>query len=74
MDPLLEKLAGAVIAALLAGMGILWKESHKWQARFLNEQAKRLEDLRDHGRASEMFLIALKQKRRESSDRPPWSR
>lgn len=81
MDPLVEKLAGGIITALVAVIGVLWAENNKWRERFLGEQmkrledqAKRLEDLKEHGRTSEMFRRALERKRNEYSEPPPPSR
>lgn len=74
MDPLLEKLAGAVIGTLLAAIGILWKELHKWQQLYLTERQKRREERSEHYQTSEMFLEALAKRRRQSSDPPPSSR
>lgn len=71
MDPVLVQVVGAVITTLLLAIAGLWRENGKWQRLYRNEQQKRIEDLKEHGRSSEMFLNALKKQRRVSSAPPP---
>lgn len=67
---LIISLGGAVITALVAAVGVLWKENKKWQTRWIQEHNKRLEDLKEHGRTSEIFLRALEKRRNGSSEAP----
>lgn len=67
MDPLLIQVVTAVIATLCGVIVVLWKEQRKWQTRWLNEHNKRLEDLKEHGRTSELFLRALETQRKKNS-------
>ena len=70
MDPLLEKLAAAVITTLCAVVIFLWKENRSWQTRWEAEHDKRIEDLKEGAETSERFVAALESLRSRSSDRP----
>lgn len=59
-----------MVSVLCGVIGLLWKDCRKWQTKFMNERQKRIEDAKEHYRTSEMFLTALKQQRRTSSDPP----
>jgi hypothetical protein len=71
VDPLLVKVVTGMVTVLCGVIGLLWKEVHKWQLRYLNERQKRIDDAKEHYQTSEIFLRTLEKLRSRSSERPP---
>ncbi len=64
-----ESLLLTAIGALVTAIGILWRESVKWQTKWQQEHDKRIQDLKEHDATSAKFLLALERLQSESLER-----